>query len=41
VPKNRAGGKAMNNQIEIYKTTDKEIQIEVRFEEDSVWLTQM
>ena len=31
----------MNNQIEIYKTNDKDIHIEVRFEEDSVWLTQL
>ena len=28
------------NQIEIYQTKDKQTQIEVRFEEDTVWLTQ-
>jgi hypothetical protein len=28
------------NQIEIYQTKDKQTQIEVKFEEDSVWLTQ-
>ena len=28
------------NQIEIYQTKDKQTQVEVRFEEDTVWLTQ-
>ena len=28
------------NQIEIYQTKDKQTEIEVRFEEDSVWLSQ-
>jgi len=28
------------NQIEIYKTQDGETQIEVQFEQDTVWLTQ-
>jgi death-on-curing family protein len=28
------------NQIEIYQTKDKQTQIEVKFEEDTVWLTQ-
>ena len=28
------------NQIEIYQTKDKQTEIEVRFEEDTVWLTQ-
>ncbi|MEO8146389.1 MAG: RhuM family protein [Bacteroidia bacterium] len=28
------------NEIEIYQTKDSETQVEVRFEEDSVWLTQ-
>ena len=28
------------NQIEIYQTKDKQTEIEVKFEEDSVWLTQ-
>lgn len=28
------------NQIEIYQTKDKKAQVEVRFEEDTVWLTQ-
>ena len=28
------------NQIEIYQTRDKQTEIEVRFEEDTVWLTQ-
>lgn len=28
------------NQIEIYRTKDKQMQIEVRFEEDTVWLNQ-
>ncbi len=28
------------NQVEIYQTKDKRTQIEVKFEEDSVWLTQ-
>ena len=27
-------------QIEIYKTKDKQTEIEVRFEEETVWLTQ-
>ncbi len=30
----------MKNSIAIYKSSDKEIQLEVRFEEDSVWLSQ-
>lgn len=30
----------MDNQIQIYKSTDNQIQIEVRFEEETVWLTQ-
>jgi hypothetical protein len=30
----------MENKIEIYKSPDKETRIEVRFEGDSVWLTQ-
>ena len=28
------------NQIEIYQTKDKQTEIEVRFEEETVWLTQ-
>jgi len=28
------------NQVEIYQTKDKQTQIEVKFEEDTVWLTQ-
>ena len=28
------------NQIEIYQTKDKQTQIEVKFEEDTVWLSQ-
>ncbi len=28
------------NQIEIYKAKDGQTQIEVKFEEDTVWLTQ-
>lgn len=28
------------NEIEIYQTPDKQTQVEVRFEEDTVWLTQ-
>ena len=28
------------NQVEIYQTKDKQTQVEVRFEEDTVWLTQ-
>jgi len=28
------------NQIEIYQTADNEPQIEVTFEQDTVWLTQ-
>jgi prophage maintenance system killer protein len=40
VPVKKAGEKLMKKQIEIYKLPDKEIQLEVRFEEDSVWLTQ-
>jgi death-on-curing family protein len=28
------------NQIEIYQTKDKQTQVEVKFEEDTVWLTQ-
>ena len=28
------------NQIEIYQTKDKQTEIEVKFEEDTVWLTQ-
>lgn len=30
----------MENKIEIYQTSDNQTQIEVRFEEDTVWLTQ-
>ncbi len=30
----------MINQIQIYKTPEQDIQLEVRFEEESVWLTQ-
>ncbi len=30
----------MDNQIQIYKSADNQIQIEVRFEEDTVWLSQ-
>ncbi len=30
----------MENQIEIYKSSDGETQIEVKFEQDTVWLTQ-
>src|SRR4030042_6080846 len=30
----------MENKIEIYKIADQETQIEVRFEQDTVWLTQ-
>ncbi len=30
----------MDNQIEIYKSSDGETQIEVKFEQDTVWLTQ-
>ena len=30
----------MTNQIQIYKTPEQDIQLEVRFEEESVWLTQ-
>ena len=28
------------NQIEIYQTKDKQTQVEVMFEEDTVWLSQ-
>jgi len=28
------------NQIEIYQTKDKQTQVEVNFQEDTVWLTQ-
>ena len=28
------------NQVEIYQTRDKQTAIEVRFEEDTVWLSQ-
>ena len=28
------------SQIEIYQTKDKQTEIEVKFEEESVWLTQ-
>ena len=28
------------NEIEIYKTTDGQTEIEVKFQEDTVWLTQ-
>ena len=28
------------NQVEIYQTKDKQTEIEVKFEEDTVWLTQ-
>ena len=28
------------NEVVIYQTTDKQTQIEVKFEDDSVWLTQ-
>ena len=28
------------NQIEIYQSKDNQTQVEVRFEEDSVWLSQ-
>jgi death-on-curing family protein len=30
----------MSNEIEIYQTADNQTEIEVRFEDDSVWLTQ-
>ncbi|HAE21106.1 MAG TPA: death-on-curing protein, partial [Spirochaetaceae bacterium] len=30
----------MTNQVQIYKTSEQDIQLEVRFDEDSVWLTQ-
>lgn len=30
----------MENQIEIYQSADGETQIEVKFEQDTVWLTQ-
>ncbi len=30
----------MNNQIEIYQASDGQTQIEVTFEQDTVWLTQ-
>lgn len=30
----------MDNKIQIYKSTDNQIQIEVKFEEETVWLTQ-
>ena len=30
----------MENKIEIYKIADQETQIEVRFDQDTVWLTQ-
>ncbi len=30
----------MENQIEIYQSSDGETQIEVKFEQDTVWLTQ-
>jgi hypothetical protein len=29
------------SEIEIYKDTDNQTQVEVRFEEESVWLTQL
>jgi hypothetical protein len=35
-----AGENGMENNIEIYKTADQETQINVRFEQDTVWLTQ-
>jgi hypothetical protein len=35
-----AGVKLMTNQVQIYKAPDNNIQVEVRFEEDTVWLTQ-
>jgi hypothetical protein len=28
------------NQVEIYQTRDKQAQVEVKFEEDTVWLSQ-
>jgi hypothetical protein len=28
------------NQVEIYQTKDKQTQVEVKFEEDTVWLSQ-
>ncbi len=33
--------KTMENQVAIYKSADDEVQIEVRFEDNSVWLTQL
>jgi hypothetical protein len=30
----------MDNQIQIYRLADNQIQIEVRFEENTVWLSQ-
>jgi hypothetical protein len=33
-------GNEMENKIEIYKIADQETQIEVRFDQDTVWLTQ-
>jgi prophage maintenance system killer protein len=30
----------MTNQIEIYKTTDNNIEVEVKFDQETVWLTQ-
>ena len=29
------------NQIEIYQTKDKQTEIEVKFEEETVWLSQL
>jgi hypothetical protein len=31
----------MTNQIQIYRTPEQDIQVEVRFEEETVWLTQV
>jgi hypothetical protein len=31
----------MENQVAIYKSADDEVQIEVHFEDNSVWLTQL
>ena len=31
----------MTNQIQIYRTPEQDIQVDVRFEEDTVWLTQV
>ena len=31
----------MSNQIEIYRSADKNTQVEVRFEGETVWLTQV